>query len=324
MDWKISDRVKQAVKVILSLSLIIYVIYSAGPYMILAQLKDVILYLFMITVFLGVFRIAISAKKWQILLKAKEIHVHYLEVLKLYYIGNFFNMFLPTNVGGDVIKAHKMSKRAEKAGKKVEAYSSVFMERFTGVIALLCLTLVSSLIYFQNIPKDILFMIFVIILPLVIVGSILLFSTAMAKRFEKFLHRLLGAHNPFSIKEKLSKLYRSIVDYRHKKRALALSLIISFIFHTILVITNYILALSLGFYVPIQYFFIFVPLTSMILFLPISVRGFGVREALYMFFFATVGVSASQAVSLSFLVQILGIIGSLTGGFVYLFSREKL
>ncbi|MFO7991931.1 MAG: lysylphosphatidylglycerol synthase transmembrane domain-containing protein [Thermoplasmata archaeon] len=321
MDRKISDKLKQAIKVVLSLSLIIYVIYSAGPYKILAQLKGVILYLFMITVLLGVFRIAISAKKWQILLQAKKIHVDYLDVLKLYYIGNFFNMFLPTNVGGDVIKAHKMSKRAEK---KVEAYSSVFMERFVGVIALLSLTIVSSIIYFQNLPKVILILIFAVILPTVLIGTILMFNTTAANKFERFLHRILGTHNPFSIKEKLTKLYRSILEYRYKKKALLLSLIISFIFHTILVVTNYILALSLNFYVPIQYFFIFVPLTSMILFLPISIRGFGAREALYMFFFATVGVSASQAVSLSFLVQLLSIIGSLLGGFIYLFSKEKI
>ncbi|MBS3816629.1 MAG: flippase-like domain-containing protein [Candidatus Thermoplasmatota archaeon] len=227
----------------------------------------------------------------------------------MYYIGTFFNLFLPTNVGGDIVKAHKMSKVTKKS---IEAYSSVFMERFTGLIAILSLAIAASTLYFSELPIDIISTIYVVFLTLIVLSFIMSLNKRLFKNF-----------NPFSIREKLLKLYSSISLYTKKKRTLGHALLVSFAFHTILILTNYILALSIGINVPIQYFFIFIPITAVLLFLPISIRGFGVREVLYVYFFTQVGATTAQAVSLSFLVQLFGIVSSLIGGFVYLSSQTK-
>ena len=320
MKDETKDRLKTIIKIVVSISLISYVIYSAGPYKIWTEIKNIKLFYFLIVIIITIVKVGVSAKKWQILLKAKGEIKDFLHVWKIYYIGTFFNLFLPTNVGGDVVKAHKMSKVSKNS---IEAYSSVFMERFTGVIAIFGLAIVATSLYFSQLPTDILFIIYVIFLPLIIMSFLMIWKDNIVDLFKKLIKRIFKNYNPFSIKEKLIKLYSSINLYTKKKRTLGYALIISFVFHTMLILTNYILALSIGLDIPIHYFFIFIPITAILLFLPISIRGFGVREVLYAYFFTQVGATTAQAVSLSFLVQLLGIISSLIGGFVYLFSQTK-
>ncbi len=320
MKDETKDRLKTIIKIVVSISLISYVIYSAGPYKIWTEIKNIKLFYFLIVIIITIVKVGVSAKKWQILLKAKGEIKDFLHVWKIYYIGTFFNLFLPTNVGGDVVKAHKMSKVSKNS---IEAYSSVFMERFTGVIAIFGLAIVATSLYFSQLPTDILFIIYVIFLPLIILSFLMIWKDSIVNLFKKLINRIFKNFNPFSIREKLIKLYTSINLYTKKKRTLGYALIISFVFHTMLILTNYILALSIGIDIPVHYFFIFIPITAILLFLPISIRGFGVREVLYAYFFTQVGATTAQAVSLSFLVQLLGIISSLIGGFVYLFSQTK-
>lgn len=305
-------------KVTVSLLLIFYVVYSAGPRQIFEQIRNVKVGFFLLSVFIATFNVAISAKKWQILLKAKNEMKGYLETWKVYYIGMFFNMFLPTNVGGDVVKAHKMSKKTKES---VEAYSSVFMERFTGLIAVMLLALVSTTLYFEMIPFNVLLFVYCVFLPGMALVLLLLFKEGADEALEELMSRMLRDHNPFSIKEKVAKLHRSIQSYRKEGSALMKAIIISLLFQTLLIVNNYILALSLGIDISIKYFFIFIPICEVLLFLPISIRGFGWREFLYMLFFTQVGLLAEEAVSLSFLIQIPGILSSTIGGIVYIKSK---
>lgn len=320
MEKKTKERLKTIGKVLVSLALISYVVYRAGPTRIYGEVVGADKMLFLLVLVIAVIKIAISARKWQILLKAKGEVKSFLKVWKLYYVGTFFNLFLPTNVGGDIVKAHKMSKSSERS---VEAYSSVFMERFTGLVAILSLAVVSSLLYFQHLSFYPLAIIYLLFLPLMLLAVFLLSKKRYERGLEGLMDKVLLGRNPFSLKDKVVKLYRSVHLYTKKKRALMFALIISFVFHTLLIMSNFILGLSIGMDVPVQYFFIFIPITAVLLFLPISIRGFGVREVLYVFFFTQVGATAAQAVSLSFLVQIVNIISSLIGGGVYLLSQTE-
>ncbi|MFP3871453.1 MAG: lysylphosphatidylglycerol synthase transmembrane domain-containing protein [Candidatus Natronoplasma sp.] len=320
MEKKLKKRLKTALKIIVSVSLISYVVYSTGPEKIYNELVGLNKLLFLAVMTMAIFKVAISAKKWEILLRAKGERKPFFEVLRIYYIGTFFNLFLPTNVGGDVVKAHKMSKISKKS---VEAYSSVFMERFTGLVAIISLAVISSLSYIDSLPFYPLVIVFFVFLPLMLLASFLLSRKKYVKGLQNLMNRLIPNYNPFSIKEKILRFYRSLHLYTKKRKVLAYALGISFVFHTAHIMINYILSLSLGMSIPIQYFFLFIPITAVLLFLPISIRGFGVREVLYVLFFTQVGATPAQAVSLSFIVQVVNIINSLIGGGFYLWSGTR-
>lgn len=318
MKLKIDKRVKDALKVLATITLLSYIIYNTGPYKILNQLKQVKISFFVLVIVIDIIKVAISSKKWQVLLRAKEEVKGLFYVWKVYYIGKFFNLFLPTTVGGDVVKAHKMSRDSERS---VEAYSSVFLERFTGLVAILILALISTTLYIEELPTGILLLIYLVITPLIFGSVLLLLKKSLIRRFRFIYDKIFDTFNPLSIREKLTKLYNSINLYKHKKKALTFAIGISLLFHVLLILCNYILALSIGMDIPIQYFFVFIPISSVLLFLPISIKGFGVREVIYVYFFTSAGASAASAVSLSFLVHLVGIISSAIGGFVYMYSK---
>lgn len=88
--------------------------------------------------------------KWQLLMKSLGSQRGLLSLVKLYFIGMFFNLFMPTIIGGDAIRIYLASDNLEKFPQSA---SSVFMERSTGLFALFSIAIVSSLIFPLNLGK---------------------------------------------------------------------------------------------------------------------------------------------------------------------------
>ena len=85
---------------------------------------------------------AISTLKWRILQGPVGLpSTPYLRLLGFYFTGMFFNLFLPTIIGGDAVKALLL---ARETGAPARATMSVFMERNTGLCALLLIALVAA------------------------------------------------------------------------------------------------------------------------------------------------------------------------------------
>jgi uncharacterized protein (TIRG00374 family) len=84
----------------------------------------------------------LSAAKWRILLRTQGAYISLLECCRLYFIGMFCNLWLPTNIGGDAVRAVLV---APKAGGGAIAVSSIFVERITGFLALLLIGIVALL-----------------------------------------------------------------------------------------------------------------------------------------------------------------------------------
>ncbi|MCK4822914.1 flippase-like domain-containing protein, partial [bacterium] len=69
------------------------------------------------------------------------------------------------------------------------------------------------------------------------------------------------------------------------------------------------------------YFFLFVPIISVLTMLPISLNGIGIREGAFVFFFTKVGISSAQALSMSILTYTIVLLASLIGGLIYAARR---
>lgn len=311
-------KIKNLLKILISICLLVYVIYTANLSKIIEVFIGINLLFFSVAILVGIFNVALSSKKWQILLKVKEERHRFKEVWKFYYIGIFFNMFLPTSIGGDVVKAYKMSKATKKP---VEAYSSVFMERFTGAIAILILAVVATTIYFDKLPIEIPLLVYCLFTPLLIIITILISKKKLIKKLRKLYSVFFRLFASFSLDKKAERLYDSINLYKKEKKVLLIVLIMSFLFQTILIINNFILSRSIDMGVPIHFFFIFIPISVLIAFLPISIRGIGVLDVLYMYFFPMVGATTAEAVSLAFLTHAFVFVQSIIGGVIYLFSN---
>lgn len=258
----------------------------------------------------------ISSKKLDVLLRAKARGIPFRSVVSYYYIGKFFNAFLPATIGGDAVKAHLLAKDTDHFG---DAYSSVFMERFVGLLAIVGLGTVASLATVRLLPRVVYVILFGVYVPSLVLLSGLLWWDG--------LPAFLGTRLPVgkrvtssSVARKLVELYESIHEFKNDRKPVSVALSISILHQTIVIVIHFILAEAIGMSVALHYFFVLIPISTIIVFLPISIAGIGVQEAAFVFLFSLVGGAADQAVSLSLLVHSLTLFPVFVGGIAYLMN----
>jgi len=226
----------------ISIILIALIIHMAGAGRVETQLSQMIIPIFLLAVIIENFGVAVSAKKWQMLLKMKGSDIPFLTAWKYYYIGTFFNAFLPTSVGGDAVKAYTLSKKLEK---KEEAFSSVIMDRLTGLVAVLGIGSVSLIAGWNMMPGTVL----ILCLPIFALPILLLVVVFKTDFFGKILKwRMLSRFGKF--RDFAEETYISVKEYRHLAKEMTPILLISLFYHLLLITNNYILSIALGLDVP--------------------------------------------------------------------------
>jgi len=219
---------------------------------------------------------------------------------------------LPTTIGGDSVRAYAVSNDLKDG---VEAYSSVYVERFTGLVALCGFALLASLL-----RPDLISARFSIVLLAVVLGTSVLSSVFFVPS-SVYVEPLVG-RLPDWIGTRIERFYDSAQAYGTERRALAYALLVSVVFHSLPIVNHWLLAVALGLEVSIVYLAIMVPLVQILLFLPISIRGYGVRELLYVLFLTEIGVPAPEAIALSLSAQVVALVISGFGGLVYLYAGK--
>lgn len=297
-------------RIAISLALLLFIIYNTGVATISTQLAGIIIPLFLLCITVENIGVAISAKKWHLLLNAKGIKIGYTESLAYYYIGSFFNAMMPSSIGGDVVKSYKLGIKTDS----VEAFSASIMDRITGLIAVVLIALGAVITSYTLVPRTAL--ILALVLSTLFLFSLTLFlkTTIIERTITMIFSRWEHIHTF------LNKVASSLKTY-HDKKLIALTLLFSIIFHILLILNNYLLSLALGLDIDLYYFFIFIPIAEILVSLPISIQGFGVREGTYALLFPSAGVAKAASFSLGFLDQIVKVITSAIGGVVYVLKK---
>ncbi|MEW5984967.1 MAG: lysylphosphatidylglycerol synthase transmembrane domain-containing protein [Acidobacteriota bacterium] len=252
-----------------------------------------------------------SAWRWWILLAPVELAVPYLRMVAFYFIGMFFNIFLPTIVGGDAVKALFL---ARETGAPARAVMSVFMERNTGLVALFGIATIAA----RFAPPVELLGFSIPGLVLVLFAAFLAANLVIATpRAYRFVDHLIALTPLARLRSRASSLYEAVVPYRGAYARLGAALGLSFFFQAVVILVVFLNAKALAEDVPLAALAVFVPLISLAGMLPISVNGLGVREALYLLLLGRIGVPADAAVSMALLYFIVTVTASLPGGMAY-------
>lgn len=259
----------------------------------------------------------LSAWRWWLLLRPVNLAVPYLRMVAFYFIGMFFNIFLPTIVGGDAVKAILL---ARETGAPARATMSVFMERNVGLFALLTIATAAAFVA----PPVHVRGFNLLQLTLLVLAGFVVANIVLANRPAYRLVDYLVAMTPLArIRSRAASLYDALVPYRAARwRGLILAAAAqSFLFQAVVILVVFLNANALGLSVPVAALAVFVPLISLAGMLPISVNGLGIREALYLLLFGRIGVPADAAVSMALLYFAVTLAASLPGGVVYALQR---
>jgi uncharacterized protein (TIRG00374 family) len=260
---------------------------------------------------------AVSAWKWQILLDPVRLEVPYLKVLAFYFTGMFFNLFLPTIVGGDAVKALML---ARETGAPARAAMSVFMERNIGLCALLIVAIGAA----ELAPPVELFGMSLRLLTWVLAAGYAAANVVlMSPLVYRIADRVIAATPLARLRPRAGSLYQAIVPYQSAPGRILASVGLSFVFQGIVIAVVFLNARALALDVPLAAVAVFVPLVSLAGMVPVSVNGLGVREALYILLFGRIGVPVETAVSLALLYLAVTFLASLPGGVAYLMQPVR-
>ncbi len=250
----------------------------------------------------------VSVVRWQRLLAAQNVRVSLARLFGFYLVGIFFNNLLPTSIGGDIVRIHEVSRYT---GKPSASVASVVSERLISALALSITAALGLALSYRVAGR---FSAVVIALLAIVLAVILLF--AVEKRRSSVSKRIWLPRR-FALRQRLDDLVTSMGACLQDRWNVALVIVLSLLFHFIIVTITYFIFLALGLHIPFVYFLLFIPIISALQILPISISGFGVREGAYVYFFGAVGVSSAQAIAASLTFWALAALVSLAGGLIF-------
>ncbi len=254
--------------------------------------------------------------RWRMLLKAAGIKATLKKLISAFSGGVFFSIFLPSTIGGDLVRAADL---AGHTNKTKEVIATVFLDRLSGYTGLV-LVILPALFLGRNLVLDkvVFTSVFGIIIILVAILSIL-FSNFIYNKITKFF----TAPGAGKIKEMIRDMHQEIHIFRNHKRVVAGNLILSFLIQFLVPVFTYLIALSLGINISFIYFLIFIPIISAITLLPIAIGGLGLREGLFVVYFAKAGVIKQLALAMSLLSFSFVIFYAAIGGLIYVLTVHR-
>jgi len=253
--------------------------------------------------------VTILACRLRAIFQGENLELSLKDALQLTFVGYFFNNFMPTAVGGDIIKAHYVSKTNNQ---RTKSYASVFMDRLIGLYTFLIIAVAALVAVGGNSHLTVVRPMILAFLGVGAFGFVLIISKNVARGMESFLAKI----KMFRLGERLHKVYRIVHDYRNRPGVVARSVLISISSQCVYFTVTYLFFLSIGARVDITSIFLIMPVVIFISMVP-SIGGLGIREgAIVMFFAPLAGKEMAFAVSMLLLGMLFMI--SIIGGLIYL------
>jgi len=310
---------KNILKAVVSVSLLVYLVYRADPNKILTVMGKVNthhgLWYIVLALLTTMISVLFMTRRWQVLLGGYHYKVPFARLTGFYLIGMFFNNFLPTSIGGDVVRIYKI---VDETDDRTVGFASVIIERMLGIAATLLLAIFALFFISQEFhSRRLLYTSITLFLAI-----ITFFFILIRNRPFKLLLRLFDKFSFFSIGEKLNKLFEAIHFFRTRRRILLFVLGYSLLSQVSIVFMNYFLLRAFNLNVELSFLFVVVPVTFLLTILP-SINGVGVRDLGFVSLLTRVGISDAAALSLSFMNLILPLLISVAGAVLFITQKRK-
>jgi uncharacterized protein (TIRG00374 family) len=144
---KINRYLKNIGKILISV-ILLYFVFQKIPFREVTKLWSNINFIYLlIASLLFLASQIISTKRLELFFKANNFHLSFYSNLKLYFIGMFYNFFIPGGIGGDAFKVYILNKNFDWNAKKIT--SSLFNDRLSGLLAICTLILAISFNLFE-------------------------------------------------------------------------------------------------------------------------------------------------------------------------------
>jgi glycosyltransferase 2 family protein len=255
------------------------------------------------------------AWRWQALLASKGIHEPVAWLTKLYFVSYAASHALPTVIGGDAVRIAAHARR--RPDVKSEAAAAVLMERVVGsagTLVLVAFGLVLAIGRYSHIA----------LLIWLEIGFVIGLSAVLVLLFSRRANAWLQARGSTKrLARAFQSVWQALHDYREQPAALGVVLAITLVIQISRIFAIWFCGEAVGLDLSPLVYVVMGPLLFLIMMVPFTINGLGVREAFFIAFLGRFGVDADAAFATGFLFYAVTIAASIPGAFILLWESLR-
>ncbi|MDA9441579.1 membrane protein [Bradyrhizobium sp. CCBAU 51745] len=256
-------------------------------------------------------QIFIGVLRWRDVSAACGAPLELARAMRYNVIGSFFNQTLPSAIGGDAVRLWLVARAG--AGWRAATYS-IFVDRAIGLIALAIL-IVASLPWSYRLITDPHGRSALLLVDFAALAGGIGFLIFGALKWS-WLKTWWATHHLHACAVIANRV---IFNAARGPRVAILSLLV----HVLTAVIAWCVVQSIAAPISFAQVFLLVPPVILITLMPISIAGWGVREASMGLAFGFAGLAASEGVNVSLLFGAVSFIVGAVGGLVWIVSAEK-
>jgi uncharacterized protein (TIRG00374 family) len=317
----IKDHWKFILRLLVSLGLIGLVLFFVD----LRQIGKIIssanpLYVLAVFVLISIDRVLMTYK-WNLLLQAVNVRVPFPSLFNTYVTSTLSGILLPSNLGGDLFRLYSLS-RHQVDTKAVLA--SMILERAIAFAAVIILAMfgIGLASYLIKDGWSLFSKIWLTILVIALIAGALLVATGH-KVSQRWVDKLVRRFSRYSFIVNLHQVYILFYEYRNHLRTVILVSAWTLVEQLAPTVGVFLLVRALHIDVSFVELLAIVPIIVLATRLPISLDGYGVSEGMFVVLFGMVGVSASEAFSLSIVARTVPLLFALPWGIHYIIRGHQ-
>ncbi len=258
-----------------------------------------------------------GAWRWQLLLRSQGREIGIPRLFGSYFVGLFFNNFLPSTIGGDIVRA--TDARKQGGGSLTENLTVILVERLIGLLATLAIGGIAAL---TGVAHDIdprLTWAFVAALAAATGGLELALHAGFRRRAASLIARL-----PIQfVRSTLGKMLEAFEQFSQARPALIGCFLLSILFQVLLIVHYWMIQFALGENLSFLTYCVVVPVVFCAIILPIGINGLGVRESMFVGLLSLAGMERESALALSLISYAIAVGQGVLGLGVYLIRQLR-
>ena len=261
----------------------------------------------------------LMAWKWRILLRVVGVQLPLGLITRFYYQGSLTGIFLPSSIGGDLLRAHWV---AQASGVKHGVYASLVMEKLIGLLSAVVWAMAGAGVlagfYFGEsmwlwLPLGV----------LALAGVVALFTLSLHSSVHRFVLAGLGRFEATRVLGLVHRLYEAYAHFSRAKGAVASNVLLTLAEHALQMLVFLLVTRSLGIDANAVLLFAMTGVQFLVFRIPISPDGWGIGELSAIGLYGLIGISSEAAFSMMFLTHILVTAACLPGLWFLLQGRRS-
>lgn len=299
---------------LIGIGLFVYILIKIDILEVFEEIRDANLLFLFYAFLIFIVYLFIQTLKWYVVARKQKIEIPYFEAFKINFIANFYGFVTPSKIGS-IIRADYL----KKYGSLEKGISNYMIDKVMDLAVVFSLA-----IFFGYLFKDVFniasFNYIIIIFCVFIFLGLLFYNKKSSKAILRIVYRRLI---PQKFKEKARTAFEEIYKDLPKKRFLLLVFLINITAWITVYFVTYLVGLSLGINLEFVYFLAILPISTLVAQIPITINGFGTREAVLISLFSLFGISSARVFSMSLLsLFISGVLPGIIGGILIFRNRN--